>query len=64
MPPLREKGSNRPVDHAGSQGGLLASPCLTAEERARDLAHGVVALFDVDGQWQEVNVAQTADGCR
>ena len=64
VPALGEERTDRTVDHAGGQGGLLAGPGLATEERAGDLAHGVVALFDVDGQGQEVDVAQTAHGCR
>ncbi len=62
VPALGEERADRTVDHAGSQGGLFAGACFTAEEGARNLADGVHALFDVDGQGQEVNVAKTSDG--
>ena len=62
MPALGEERADRTVDHAGSQGGLFAGASFTAEEGARNLADGVHALFDVDGQGQEVNVTKTSDG--
>ena len=62
VPALGEERADRPVDHPRGQGGLLAGPRLAAEERAGDLARGVVLLLDVDGQGQEVHVAQVARG--
>ena len=41
---------------------LLAGAALALEERAGDLARGVHALLDVDGQREEVDVAEVARG--
>ncbi len=60
VPALREEGADRAVDHARRQRRLLAGPRLAAEERARDLARGVVLLLDVDGQREEVDIAEVA----
>ena len=60
MPTLGEERTDRTVDHAGGEGRLLAGTAFAAEEGARDLARGVHALFDVDGEGQEVHVTQTA----
>ena len=60
VPALREEGPDRPVDHARGQGRLLARPRLAAEERAGDLAGRVVLLLDVDGQREEVHIAEVA----
>ena len=49
-----EARAQRAVDEAAGQDGLVAGLALTAEERAGDLAGGVHALFDVDGQREEV----------
>ena len=60
VPALGEQRPDRAVDHPRGQGRLLAGARLAAEERAGDLARGVVLLLDVDGQRQEVDVAQVA----
>ena len=59
-PALGEERAQRPVDHAGGEGGLLAGAALAAEEAAGDLARGVHALLHVDGQREEVDVAGIA----
>ena len=64
MPSLREERANRAVDHSRGQRGLLARPCLAAEERARDLARGVMLFLNVNGEGQEVDVAVVARGRR
>ena len=51
---LGEVGAQRPVDQTGCERRLLRGAALTTEERAGDLARGVHALFDVDGQGEEV----------
>ena len=60
VPALGEQRADRAVDHPRGQRRLLARARLAAEERARDLARGVVLLLDVDRQRQEVDVAQVA----
>ncbi len=50
---LGEQRTDLPVGDAGVQRGLLAGTALAAEERAGDLADGVVALFVLDGERQE-----------
>ena len=64
VPALGEERADRPVDHAGGQRALLAGAALALEERAGDLARGVHALLDVDGQREEVDVAEVADRSR
>ena len=59
-PALRKERAQRPVDHAGGEGGLLAGAALAAEEAAGDLARGVHALLHVYGERQEVDVAHVA----
>ena len=61
-PALGEERADRPVDHAGGEGALLASTTLALEEPAGDLARGVHALLDVDRQGEEVDVAEVACG--
>jgi hypothetical protein len=51
VPALGEERPQGPVDHARSEGGLLACPALAAEEAAGDLARGVHPLLHVDRQW-------------
>ena len=60
VPALREQGPDRAVDHPRGQRRLLAGAALASEERAGDLARGVLPLLDVHGQGQEVHVAQVA----
>ena len=60
VPALGEQRAQRAVDHAGDERALLAGTTLALEERAGDLARGVHALLDVDGQRQEVDVALVA----
>src|SRR5882724_10398932 len=64
MPSLREERANRAVDHPRRKRGLLSGPCLAAEERARDLARGVVLFLNVNGEGEEVDVADVARGRR
>ena len=52
--PLRPKWSNRAVGHARREDGALGGTCLALEETTGDLAGGVHALFDVDGEREEV----------
>ena len=49
-----EARAQRAVDQATGEDGLVAGLALTTEERAGDLAGGVHALFDVDGEGEEV----------
>jgi hypothetical protein len=60
VPPLGEQRPDRPVDHPGGEDALLARATLATEERTRDLPGRVVALLDVHGERQEVDVAQPA----
>ena len=60
VPALREEGTDRTVDHARRQRRLLTGAGLATEERAGDLARGVVALLDVDGQGEEIDVAEVS----
>ena len=63
-PALREERAQGAVDHARDQRRLLAGAALALEERARDLARGVHPLLDVDGEREEVDLAQIARGGR
>jgi hypothetical protein len=49
-----ERRAQRPVDEAAGQDRLVGGLGLTPEERAGNLARGVLALFDVDRQREEV----------
>ena len=49
-----ERRAQRPVDQTADEDRLGRGAALTTEERAGDLARGVRALFDVDGQREEV----------
>ena len=51
---LDERRAQRAVDETADEDRLGRGTALTAEERAGDLAGGVRALFDVDGQREEV----------
>ena len=62
MPAVREQRPQRPIDHPGRQRRLLARPPLAPEEGAGDLPGCVVALLDVHGKRQEVDVPQVAGG--
>ena len=62
VPALGEERADGTVDHARRQRRLLAGACLTAEERARDLARGVVTLLDIHRQRQEVDVTKISLG--
>ena len=53
--PSGKRRAQRPVGEAAGEDRLLAGPALTAEERAGDLARGVHALLDVDGEGEEVD---------
>jgi hypothetical protein len=53
---LGERRPQRPVDQPGGEDGRLGRPALTTEEAAGDLAGGVHALLDVDGQGHEVEL--------
>ena len=55
-----EARAQRTVDEAAGEDGLVAGLALTAEERAGDLARGVHALFDVDGEGEEVDAVTDA----
>ena len=61
----RERRAQRTVGEATREDRLLARPAFTTEERAGDLARGVHALFDVDGEREEVDALaglRRADG--
>ena len=51
---LRPEWPNRAVGHARREDGALGGTCLALEEAAWDLPRGVHALFDVDGEREEV----------
>ena len=51
---LGEQRPDGPVDLARGEDGLLAGPRLALDEAAGDLAGGVVPLFDVDREGEEV----------
>ena len=57
-PALGEQRADRTVDQARGERRLLAGATLALEERAGDLPGGVHALLDVDGEGQEVDVAE------
>ena len=63
VPALGEERAERTVDHARGERGLLSGPALATEERAGDLARGVHALLDVDGEREEIHVALVAGCC-
>ena len=52
----REGRTQRAVNHAGGEGGLLGRARLALEVAAGDAAHGVHLLDEVDGQREEVVV--------
>ena len=56
-PPLREKGTDRPVDHARGEDSLLGRAPFAPEKAAGDLAGGVHTLLDVDSEGEEVDIA-------
>src|SRR5690348_10196045 len=58
---LRPQRPDRPVDHARSQDRALRRTSLALEEAARDLAGGVHALLDVDGEREEVRAFARLD---
>ena len=51
---LREERPHGAVGHPGGEDGALGRAPLALEEAARDLAGGVHALLDVDGEREEV----------
>jgi hypothetical protein len=51
----RERRAQRPVGESARQDRLLTRPTFAAEERAGDLARGVHAFFDVDGEREEID---------
>ena len=53
---LDEAGAQRAVDEAGGQDGLGAGAAFAAEEGTGDAARGVLTLFDVNGQREEVEL--------
>ena len=63
-PALGEERADRAVDHPRGQRALLAGTALALEEAAGDLARGVHALLDVDGQGEEVDVPEVSCGGR
>ena len=50
----REGRTQWPVDQATGQDRLFTGAGLTAEERTGDLARGVHAFLDVDGEREEI----------
>ncbi len=52
--PLGEQRAQRPVDQAGRQDRLFAGAAAALDEAAGDLADGVLALFVVAGEGEEV----------
>ena len=62
---LREARAQRPVGQPADEDRLVGGLALAAEERAGDLARGVRALLDVDGEREEVDaLAHGARGGR
>ena len=53
---LDEAGAQRAVDEAGGQDGLGARAAFAAEEGTGDATRGVLTLFNVDGQREEVEL--------
>src|SRR5665648_407994 len=53
---LDEQGTQRAVDQPAGQDPLGGRPTLAAEERARDLADGVLPLLDVHREGEEVEL--------
>src|SRR5690606_35768167 len=53
---LDERRPQRPVDESAGEDGLGRGSALAAEERTGDLAGGVLALLDVDGEREEVEL--------
>ena len=58
---IRKQRTDRTVDHAGRQRGMLAGPPLAAQEAARDLTDRVQLFFIADGQREKVNSFLSAD---
>ena len=54
--PVGERRAQRPVDETAVEDRGLGGPALTTEERTGDLACGVHALFDIDGQRKEIGI--------
>jgi hypothetical protein len=52
---VAERRTQRAIDQTGRQDGPLRGTALAAEERAGDLAHGIHALLDVDGEGEEID---------
>ncbi len=52
---LAEVGAKGTVDEPSAEDAALGGATLTAEERAGDPADGIHALFDVDGEREEIN---------
>ena len=53
---LDEAGAQRAVDEAGGQDGLGARAAFAAEEGTGNATRGVLTLFNVDGQREEVEL--------
>ena len=49
-----EARTQRAVHKTASEDGLVGRLAFTTEERTGDTASGVHALFDIDGEWEEV----------
>ncbi len=56
--PLGNSGRSAAVGHAAGEDRVRRGPALAAGEAAGDLADRVHALFEVDGQREEVDVAR------
>jgi hypothetical protein len=50
-----ERRSQRAVDETTGERRLLGGAALAPEERAGDSTHGVHALFDIDGEREEIH---------
>ncbi len=57
-----EAWPERAVDEPGGENGGIGRPSLPAKERPGDLARRVHALFDVDGEGEEVNALPHGGG--
>ena len=60
---LGEGRTQRPVDQAAGEDGLVRGLALSTEERAGDLARRIGPLLDVDGQRKEVRSLAHRAGC-
>ena len=58
-----ERRPKRSVDQSAGQNRLLGGTALTTEERPGDLAHRVHALFEIDGEREEIDALSNLPVC-